>query len=62
MRRLKCEQLMDDGCQVMAGKYNEKKCKYPIPNWFPDDNLRTKCQLEARCGMCVSYEYLGQVL
>ena len=29
-----------------------------IPNWFPDDNLQTKSQIEAKCGM---YVYLMNI-
>jgi hypothetical protein len=31
-----------------------------VPNWFSDDNLRTKSWIEARY-VSVSYEFLAQV-
>ena len=29
-----------------------------VPNWLPDDNMRTKGWIEARCGM---YVYLMNI-
>jgi hypothetical protein len=51
-------EVSSKGETIVVGivRHSVRLCiRAPVPNWFPDDNLRTKIRIEATCGM---YMYL----